>query len=263
MTAARFLGAGLVAVIAGGVPLAALAADLPVIYPEPTPVYKPVGGWYLRGSLGMSNQRLDRLDYQYFDEPGFEHSWLDEGGFDAGVTAGVGVGYRFNNWLRTDLTAEYRGKTSFDALDRVVETADPDNIFTNDYEAKKSEWLVLANAYADLGNFHGVVPYVGAGIGASRNTISHFTDVNIQNGAGGFADSDSEWNLAWALHAGVGYEVTDRMTVDLGYSFLHLGDATTAPAENFDPAFTRPNDGFKFEDLTSHDFKIGVRYAFN
>ena len=37
----------------------------------------------------------------------------------------------------------------------------------------------MANAYVDLGNWYGVVPYVGAGIGASRNTICTFRDINV------------------------------------------------------------------------------------
>lgn len=261
MTGARHSILGLAA-LAATAPAGAFAADLPLVVYEEPPVYAaPAGGWYLRGSIGMTNQRLDRLEYRYFNEPGFEQSFIDEGGFDAGPAVSVGVGYRLNEWLRGDLTAEYRGKTSFDALDRVVETA-TGNITTNDYEAKKSEWLFLANAYADLGNYRGIVPYIGAGIGASRNRISHFTDTNVQSGGGGFAGSASEWNFAWALHAGLGYEVTDQLTLDFGYSYLDLGDGTTATAENFDPALSRPNDGFKFKDITSHDFKVGLRYAF-
>ncbi|WP_099865377.1 outer membrane protein [Pararhizobium haloflavum] len=244
-----------------GASLPANAADLyiPPVVEEPAPL--PVGGWYLRGSIGMSNQSIDRLSYEYFDVEGYTHTFLDDGGFDSAPTVSLGFGYQANDWLRGDITAEYRGKASFNALDRVVEDA-TGFTYTNNYEAKKSEWLFLANAYADLGNFHGIVPYIGAGIGTSRNTISHFTDDNSAGG-GGFAGKDSEWDLAWALHAGLGYQVTDRMTVDFGYSFVNLGDGSTAPAENYDPMFSRPNDGFKFEDITSHDFKLGLRYAFN
>ena len=57
----------------------------------------------------------------------------------------------------------------------------------------------MANGYYDFGDFYGITPYVGAGIGASYNTISHFRDVNIITGGGGYADDNSEWNFAWAL----------------------------------------------------------------
>jgi len=222
------------------------------------------GGWYLRGDIGMSNQQFDGLDYVGFADPAV-HGWHDEGDFDAGITGQIGVGYQFNDWFRADVTGQYRGKTEFSALDFYDTDGIPDNgdEATNEYHAKKSEWLFLANAYTDLGTYAGITPYVGAGIGASRNTISNFTDNNAITGGGGFAGSDSQWEFAWALHAGVGIKATDRMTIDLGYSYLDLGDGQTANASNFIPSQTRPNpEPFKFKDITSHDFKVGVRYAF-
>jgi opacity protein-like surface antigen len=69
--------------------------------------------------------------------------------------------------------------------------------------------------------------------------------------------------MAWALHAGLGYAVTDQLTMDLGYSYVHLGDGKTGVAQNYSPAFSRPNDGFTFNDLASHDLKLGFRYKFH
>jgi opacity protein-like surface antigen len=239
---------------------AAFAADFdpPVEEAPPPPAY---GGWYIRGHIGMSNQRLDRLESSLYASPAIiEYGWHDKGGFSSAPIYGGGVGYRFNDYLRGDLTVEYRGKADFNALDYV--TTDTSTT-TNDFRAKKSEWLFLANAYADVGEFYGVTPYLGAGIGASRNTISHFRDINIINSGGGHADSDSKWNLAWALHAGLGIQATDRMTVDFGYSFVSLGDGRTKALQNDDPLWDIPNDGFRFKNLHSHDLKLGVRYSLN
>lgn len=236
----------------------AFSADLQ----EEAPVVEvqQFGGWYLRGDIGMSNQRLDNLDYSGFDAPEV-FGWHDEGNFDAGITGQVGVGYQFTDWFRADVTAQYRGKTEFSALDFYSNPSNPAfGSGTNDYRAKKSEWLFLANAYADLGTYGGITPYVGAGIGTSRNTISDFRDVNVLNAGGGYAGSNSEWELAWALHAGVGIKATDRMTIDVGYSYVDLGDAKTGTFYN-DNGTTR-GEQVKFKDITSHDFTVGVRYAF-
>ncbi|MEJ6783554.1 outer membrane protein [Aminobacter sp. Piv2-1] len=243
-----------------GVATPAFAADPvePVIEVE-QPSY---GGWYLRGNIGMSNQRIKRLESSLFAFPD-DFGWYDEGSFGSAPIFGVGVGYKFNDFLRGDLTVEYRGNSEFNALDW------QDNggvITTNDYRAKKSEWLFLANAYADLGDFYGVTPYVGAGIGASRNTISSFRDINIINGGGAYAADRSRWDLAWALHAGLGIKATDRMTIDLGYSYVSLGDGQTGELKNDDPSQPFPpagNDGIRFKDIASHDFKLGVRYSLN
>lgn len=244
--------------------LAAAPAYSADIQEDPIVEVQPFSGWYLRGDIGMSNQRFDELDYVGFSDP-VVHSWLNDGEFDAGVIGQIGIGYQFNDWFRADVTAQYRGKTEFSALDFYDTDGIPDNgdEATNEYHAKKSEWLFLANAYADLGTFSGITPYVGAGIGASRNTISGFTDDNILTGGGGYAGSASQWELAWALHAGVGIKATDRMTIDIGYSYVDLGDGKTGDAFNYINSQTRANpEPFKFKDIASHDFKVGVRYAF-
>ena len=51
------------------------------------------------------------------------------------------------------------------------------------------------------------------------------------------------------------------MTIDLGYSYVDLGDGKTGTAYNYDGVGTR-NAPFEFKDIASHDFKVGVRYAF-
>jgi|APFEC2959095136_1045048.scaffolds.fasta_scaffold00689_4 opacity protein-like surface antigen len=250
----------LAAILLGAIVAPSMAADFeePPVIEAPAPVY---GGWYIRGHLGMSNQDFDGLESSLYNNPAIlEYGWHDEGGFGSAPIFGAGVGYKYNDYLRGDLTVEYRGKADFDALD-YVRTAG--GTTTNDFRGSKSELVFMANAYADVGTWYGLTPYLGAGIGTSYNTISHFRDINIINGGGGYADKNSTWNLAWALHAGVGIEATERMTVDLGYSFVSLGDAKTGTFRNDDPAFDIPNDGFKFNDLYSHDLKLGIRYALN
>jgi opacity protein-like surface antigen len=253
--ARKTLFAGLLAGVAGP----AFAADL---YEEPIiEVVPEIGGWYIRGYLGMSNQFFDGLESDLFDVP-LEHGWHDDGGFASAPIVGGGIGYEFNDYLRGDLTVEWRGKSDFDALDW-VNNGGLDT--TNEYTAKKSELVFMANGYYDFGAFYGFTPYVGAGIGASYNTISNFRDTNIINSGGGYADDNSEWNFAWALHAGLGFQATDRMTIDFGYSFISLGDAETGTLHNNDGvSFPEGlNETIKFNDIYSHDFKLGIRYAIN
>jgi opacity protein-like surface antigen len=240
----------------------AVAADLDA-YVEPAPL--AVGGWYLRGAIGMSNQRLGSLEYEYFDVPGYATEWINKGDFSSAPTFTLGAGYKFNDWFRADVTGQYRGKADFYAAQRVIDLRNPDEpvYYSDDYTARKSEWLFLANGYVDLGTYKGVTPYVGAGIGTSRNTISNFRDINTEFGATGFAGTDSQWNFAWALHAGLGFRITENLIFDLGYSYVDLGNGTTAQAQNSDPRYTRPNNGFKFKDITSHDVNFGIRYQFN
>lgn len=264
----RLLAAALTGtVLLAGTAMQAHAADLyepPVIEYEPPVKYESYGGWYLRGHIGASNQKTKGIYNVLMDNPA-NHEWLDRGGFGSAPLFGVGVGYKVNNYLRVDGVVEYRGKASFKALDR-YETVDDGNPLTwdgsNEYSAKKSEWLVMANAYADLGEFHGISPYVGAGVGASRNTIHHFRDINTPTNGVAYAGTSPQWQFAWALHAGVGIKASDRMTVDLGYSYMNLGNAKTGDVMSV----AGPNavdNPTTFRGLTSHDFKLGVRYSLN
>lgn len=234
---------------------AALAADLPP--PPPVPLPPPaVGGWYLRGDIGYSTQRVDSLDNALYDAyDSIDNVYKD---FDGAPFAGIGVGYRWNRWFRTDVTGEYRSKSDFDGLD--IGVIGPDFVPDN-YTAKKSEWVALLNAYVDIWTWRGLTPFVGAGIGVARNTISDFTDVGVTVDSVAFGDDESEWNFAWALYAGLGFEVTPAVTLEVAYRYLDLGDAHSGDLVTFDGVNTI-NNPMEFENLTSHDVKVGLRYQF-
>jgi opacity protein-like surface antigen len=111
-----------------------------------------------------------------------------------------------------------------------------------------------------------VTPYIGAGIGTSYNILSGFQDNGVILNGGTLSNSVTygadagKWNLAWALHAGLGYKVTPNVTVELGYSYLNLGDAVTGPTNSFDGVTVRNGSGFLVKSITSQDVKLGVRW---
>lgn len=239
---------------------AALAADLRM---PPPPMPQPVadfGGWYLRGDVGMSNQKVKSLDNLLYHDPGVSVQNVGLG-FSSGMTVGLGVGYQFNNWFRADITGEYRGGTEFHGLDIVSFNG---AVIGNDqYRAVKSEWLFLANAYADLGTWWCFTPFVGVGIGTTRTTFSNFLDFGTTlappSTSTAFAPDATKWSLAWALYAGVGYQISRNVTVEFAYRYLDLGDGRSGDIQTFDGTNARVNP-MTFNDLTSHDFKLGVRF---
>ena len=127
---------------------------------------------------------------------------------------------------------------------------------------------MLANVYADLGTWWCITPFIGAGVGMSRNTISSFTDIGA-NGtfANGtvvglaYAPNASKWNFAWALHTGLAYRVTPNMAIELGYSYMNLGDGVTGSLITKDGVTA--NQAMTFKSITSHDIKLGVRWNFD
>ena len=248
---AMLAGAGAAALLT----TAAKAADLP-LPPLQAPIIEEfAGGWYLRGDIGMSNQSVRSLFNVLYDTA----TSVDtvQKGFDSAPFFGIGAGYQYR-WFRFDVTGEYRGKANFHGLDIVTSGG---NTYTDEYRASKSEWLFLANVYADLGTWWYVTPFIGAGIGTSHNTISNFIDVCTTCPGGGVAtgSTESKWNFAWALHAGLAYRASKNLTVELAYRYVNLGDALSGDLVTYLGGNTVYNP-MHFRGLTSHDLKLGVRW---
>jgi opacity protein-like surface antigen len=242
---------------------AAFAADMAIAPPPPAyappPIVEDFGGWYLRGDIGFSNQRVERLDNALDANNLTSRQSLAFG--TAGIF-GLGAGYRFNNWFRADVTGEYRGNSQFFGTDHITYVG---GVGVDTYHATKQEWVVLGNAYVDLGTWWCMTPFIGAGVGGARVAINGFTDHGIANNGGGalpglaFGDSVAKWNFAWALHAGVAYKVTPGFTVELAYRYLDMGNGLTGDLRTFDGG-NAINNPTTFRNITSHDLKLGVRW---
>jgi opacity protein-like surface antigen len=278
MRSVKFLVAAGAASLLSSVAFAAdKAIAPPPQYYAPPPV-QDFGGWYLRGDIGFSNQRVN--DVKLSDPTKYQglNSFNQTTAFDTAGTYQVGVGYQFNNWFRADITGQYRGNANFKGTDLISfpwgggVASGIDN-----YSASKSELLFLANAYVDLGTWWCVTPFIGAGVGTSRVSISNFTDTGVSNAnfttlgvpvvsgppVASFATAlpGSKWNFAWALHTGLAYKVNPNLTLELAYSYVNLGNGVTGVASTFDGS--AGGHVFTFKDITSHDLKLGVRWNFD
>jgi opacity protein-like surface antigen len=239
----------------------AFAADLAIAPPPMS--YAPIeefGGWYLRGDIGMTNQRVQKLNS---NTAVLFPANTDVGlGFDSSPLFDLGVGYRFNNWFRADVTAQYRGRANFHGNDTLIFT--PTAFQSDNFSGSKSEAVFMANAYFDLGTWWCVTPFVGFGVGTSYNMISSFRDDNIQINGGvtngsvtNFANNGT-WNFAWAVHAGLAYRVTPGVTLEFSYSYLDLGSARPGAFTQFDG--TTGASSIVMKNITSNDLKFGVRW---
>lgn len=237
---------------------AALAADYyqqplppPVIYHQPPPQQQGFAeGWYLRGyvGVGMTNSNL-----QYQPAPAnasfsLQHFSMSDANFIGGA-----LGYEWNSWLRFDVSAEYRAKSRVYAY----VTNPPVGNFGDIYEGHLKSWIFMANAFVDLGTWECFTPFVGFGIGMARNSLVDFFDTSQANTGYGFGRNPSTWSFAWALHAGVAYNVTKNFKVDLSYRYLNYGSIT----DTVDCAVGCAQDSFKFDKLTSHDIMLGLRWT--
>ena len=237
---------------------AAQAADYLPPLPPQQPMFVPppqnfAEGWNLRGFVGAGMNDTYTLDY--LRNPANSNNFAFEQNSNSDTFfVGGGVGYEWNNWLRFDVTAEYRAKTQVNAFGSYTLG---DGTFGDAYQGYLKSWVFLCNGYVDLGTWNCFTPFVGAGIGAAYNQLANFTDIGIFTSGRGIGRNSSEWNLAWALHAGVAYTVSKNLKVELAYRYLNLGSVT----DTIDCIGDCSPDSYKFSNLHSHDIMLGLRWT--
>jgi opacity protein-like surface antigen len=266
---------------------AASAADLPP--PLPPPVYRaPVavetGGWYLRGDVGVGLQSFKSFEHHQTNSAFvWPDSWtINQKEIGDAAFVGFGVGYSWNNWLRFDVTAEYRMKAKFKVLGSYSGLADfctdangADGTCFDAYDGFHSAWVALVNAYVDLGTWWCVTPFIGAGVGGAWHKVTALTDVGyIADGSTGFGyasgdgtitdgtTTSNKWTFAWALHAGLAYNVSQNFKVEFAYRYLNMGTVDT-PIINCSSAGCQTNGPrafYSFTQFDSQDFRIGLRW---
>jgi len=265
---------------------------------QDVPEVQPVeigSGWYLRGDVSYdfesdvdvtgSEYRPDFASYgagqnynsSQYGALGAAHDGLQ---LDAGATLGIGFGYQFTDYFRGDLTARYwsadiggtdRIDSCYDYLTATGQNA-PEASCNAAMGAEATGLELMANAYADLGTFVGFTPYVGAGAGAVRVKydnidMAHDCTVNGNSCAGSFYDGAASydgatsWRFAYSLMAGVSYDISRNLKVDLGYRFLDVdgGDAyhyAGDVAASGQLGLSAEDDGFQ-----RHSVQAAIRYS--
>ena len=235
----------------------ARAADMPL---APPPAEPCCSSWYLRGFVGVGLTHSDQM--QYIQNPAnagtdfrIDNSTIGDTNFFGGA-----VGYNFNRWLRFDLSGEYRAKNQVNAFGHYTVACPPTpgtSICDDTYQGYLKSWVVLANAYVDLGTWWCLTPYVGAGIGGAYNQLNQFSDLNVTTGGYGYGRNSADWHMAYALYAGLAYNVSQNFKVDFTYRYLNYGSIT----DTIDCVGGCNPDSYKFGNLYSHDFMIGFRWT--
>lgn len=221
-------------------------------------------GWYLRGDVGYEFER----DYDgavTFTAPGATASApFDTLRIGDTFTGGGGIGYRFTEYFRGDLTARYGRHDVSGSL-----TSLPGDLcaagFVCDASASGDArtWELMANAYVDLGTFAGFTPYVGGGIGAVKVDYSDFDTTLCATGFGdtdcasaSFDGSDS-WRFAYQLSAGMAYNINHSLALDVGYRYLNVeGDSIGSASIASGASVGGIDDGYDRHTITA-----GVRYS--
>jgi opacity protein-like surface antigen len=264
----------------------AMAADYdPPVYVEPAAAaeeYVPVevgSGWYLRGDIGYAVNK----PYDFNEEPdGYTTS-------DSPISASVGMGYHFNDYFRGELNLGLLPTSKFDTDSaafcegtETVTVTNPDGS-TSAFSGRSvrgcegetggtnKAYNLMANAYVDLGTFSGFTPYIGGGIGVAytnyrsyvgdrdcvddSTTVGNTTTIFACDPAStydGESESERQYNFAYSIGAGFGYQVTKNTTLDFGYEYFAIPEAKYV-------ALTGDGSEIK-KGLDYHQLKVALRY---
>lgn len=234
----------------------ALSADLGLKDSYAPVALRPAAGpCYVRGDVGYSFSSTPDVSWPVTDpligdfvtdnvsNVSIENTWLAE----AGVGCGSG-----SRGVRGELVLGYRGKRDIDGEPHPWYPVDDDPLHTN-----VTTYTAMLNVYADLGVYRGFQPYVGAGIGLAYHMVDdvYFTGNPFLVNQ---IDGDNDVAFAWALMAGIGYQISDRAILDLGYRYIDLGKATSERSDS--SGFVNPR--VVIDDLVAHEIKLGLRYHF-
>jgi len=158
------------------------------------------------------------------------------GSFDTGYGLGLAGGYNFDMFR---LEGELFYKTnSFEEVSTGGGSLPADG--------DVSALGLMVNAYYDFKNQSRFTPFIGGGIGMAQVSIK---DLTI--GGSAIADDDDAV-FAYQGIAGVGYSITQALTLDLTYKYT----------ATLDPEFTDVT-GVPFEaEYQSHNIMLGARFNF-
>jgi opacity protein-like surface antigen len=184
-------------------------------------------------------------------------SWSQDAGDDlnddvgSSYVFGAGIGYRFNRWLRSDVSGHYRGDYG---IDNSMTAGGRTGAFKGDVSSVAG----MFNVYADLVTWGLFTPYVGGGVGVARNEVD---DLEVRSGGQtGRLEGDHNYDFAWQAGGGVGIQVLPKLLVDVGYRYVDLGKARTGTTGTLgNAAFSGPAaEG----DLRAHEVGVGLRLSF-
>ena len=150
--------------------------------------------------------------------------------------------------IRADFTVDgfrsnFDGTTSSCGALRLADPAFAGTGCRSEDESTAAALSFMVNGYVDLGTYVGFTPYVGGGLGYTYVDWGPLSDsvfcvrpVPVRRGHCSPTtehDGDQSWRFTYASMAGLAYDVSTNLKVDLGYRYRRIEGG---PMFAFDPA---------------------------
>jgi len=171
----------------------------------------------------------------------------------SGWNLGVGVGYKFPGGFRAGVS--YNRRAGYD-----LKGSDPAG---TDFDPEVKSNAVMLNGAFDLPiNLGPVKPFVGAGIGRSRNEMKPLK-WNDPGCCSGTLTGGKKTDTAWEVTLGADIEVSKGWTLELMYRYMDMGkfvkDSGPDQAGLFGTGVTSSATG----KLRSNEIIVGFKFPFS
>ena len=237
-------------------------AATPVPAPIPVPVYEPE--WYFRfdAAAGFGSQPSITTTGTPFGSGvaaraiGLDPAWLSED-FEPSFSGTVGLGYVWGASFRTDFTVDIHSimTSKFNGSATYFDGAANQTITVHD-KTRFMSTILLANAYYDIRTGSPFTPYIGGGLGFAVNQLTRSSASTDTGATGDFTVSDrtTRLKLAGAAMAGLTYEVSSFMALDVGYRYLYIGGT------DVDLTVNGVSSDVAVGDISEHQVRAGLRF---
>lgn len=219
----------------------------------------PYAALRLTGSI-MNNDAAVVSDYSFGGVTHHINTLANEthSDFVFGVNAGVGASVELPY-------GALRGEIAFDWKSEAKDMNEFEfaisNNYTHEFETKTSVYDVMLNLYYDFDTGTAFVPFIGAGLGYGHIAIESTGRGNVPTGAFELPVELQADNFVWNVGAGIAYELTENLAIDLMYRYTNYGSVDTSVALEVQGLGAKLPVDADF-DVATHEFLLGARYTF-
>lgn len=212
-------------------------------------------GFYATAHLGYSQQARD--SEAFGNNIAVDTDFPSQ--FDAGdgAVGGIGIGYVFDDRFRVEGRINHR-EGSFSETKFGTGTRDGQEYILN---GNIESTTFTVEGFYDFANKTAFTPYIKVGLGVSDNRYSAKLGGQgvaafdaFDGAADGYYDAYSDGDstdFSWNIGFGGNYQITESVSMYGEYQYASFGDVNTGQ-----DSFT---DGFKIDDIASHEVVLGIR----
>ena len=188
-----------------------------------------------------------------FGQVGIIYPSLKDDDLGTGSAFGFSVGKYLNDNFRLELEATKR--TGYDLDARLTTNS------TFSSNAKIQTEALFVNGFYDFQPFTisntPITPYVGGGIGISRNKMGITTQ--LANGVPfSFIEGHTTSEFAYKFSAGTLLSLTEQLSLDVNYQYVNLGEFESSTAIS-GGNLQRPISG---GEIKTQELMVGLQYTF-